>query len=90
MYLDSVILICYIDTKRRYSAIGSALIFANIALRTADFGYLLEIWLNGAADIPLTAQHQKKGGTKSVSLGVEIHGMMLTDPSRIASSMQEI
>lgn len=37
-----------------------------------------------------TVQHQKKGGTKSVSLGVEIHGMMLTDPSRIASSMREI
>ena len=39
------------------------------------------IWQYEAADIPLTVQHQKKGGTKSVSLGVEIHGMMLTDPS---------
>lgn len=48
------------------------------------------IWQYEAADIPLTVQHQKKGGTKSVSLGVEIHGMMLTDPSRIASSMREI
>lgn len=31
-----------------------------------------------------------KGGAKSVSLGIEIHGMMFTDPSRIASLMQEI
>lgn len=46
-------------------------------------------WLGEAADNPLTMSN-KKGGAKSVSFGIEIHGMQFTDSSRIASSMYEI
>lgn len=66
--------------------------FNSIVTQPCNEEELLEIKPDGTVKLKTTRWERgnKKGGAKSVSLGIEIHGMQFTEPSRIASSMYEI